>query len=377
MTGLLRMATLLNMCLLASTVHSASFDCQKATLKLDKVICADDGLSKLDEEVAHAYKRALARSQGPEVTKAEQIRWLKKRGACRENIECLKSSYKVRIVEVTRDEYENPSGWWMREGVGGELCDALHRRLADYRREDIDGCPVGMALSIPGLKEADGWRELNPVDHVDLINKLRFYTVLNLPDAYFEIWSETDYGQYQRNKVEQVKELLAPYLYTRKIVEDMVRQEGLRLRVQRFSIIRHSVGLGFVNQVEGQTLLEVRSSKRTQPAVVPYSVFSSGNFRHGNCPLTKEQDAGGEIVRSYFVSPDLADLDPAMRGTPVTNDRLVNYKGKLYFMGHVSSFGTLFKESYTTGALHSFCGIEWHGAKRWPELNLSQSQSHQ
>lgn len=39
--------------------HAASFDCAKAKTRAEKVICADPQLSKLDEELATAYRAAL------------------------------------------------------------------------------------------------------------------------------------------------------------------------------------------------------------------------------------------------------------------------------------------------------------------------------
>jgi uncharacterized protein len=40
---------------LATTANAASFDCKLAQAKIEKMICADSGLSKLDEQLSAAY----------------------------------------------------------------------------------------------------------------------------------------------------------------------------------------------------------------------------------------------------------------------------------------------------------------------------------
>jgi uncharacterized protein len=58
--------------------QAASFDCGKATEPLEKTICADPGLSKLDEEIAKAHDEASTRlsSDGRSILREEQDAWL-------------------------------------------------------------------------------------------------------------------------------------------------------------------------------------------------------------------------------------------------------------------------------------------------------------
>jgi uncharacterized protein len=60
-------------------VEAASFNCGKAERVLEKIICADPALSKLDEEMAAAYKAALLKldSEAGDVIRSEQQAWLK------------------------------------------------------------------------------------------------------------------------------------------------------------------------------------------------------------------------------------------------------------------------------------------------------------
>lgn len=57
---------------LVSEAHSASFDCQKANSPNEHLICEDEELSKLDDELAFAYKNALLKSSNPKELVANQ-----------------------------------------------------------------------------------------------------------------------------------------------------------------------------------------------------------------------------------------------------------------------------------------------------------------
>lgn len=57
---------------LTSGAHSAGFDCQKANSTNEHLICEDAELSKLDDELAFAYKEALRKSPNPKELVANQ-----------------------------------------------------------------------------------------------------------------------------------------------------------------------------------------------------------------------------------------------------------------------------------------------------------------
>jgi uncharacterized protein len=65
---------------------AASFNCQKAATRLDKMICGDPQLSRLDEEPASAYKYAKSLpGKNAEPAVVDQRRWFKsQRNACRD-----------------------------------------------------------------------------------------------------------------------------------------------------------------------------------------------------------------------------------------------------------------------------------------------------
>jgi uncharacterized protein len=65
--------------LLSTQATAASFDCNKAVSWVEKTVCSNPELSKLDEEMAKAYHDALASlsSEGQKETKQCQKQWLK------------------------------------------------------------------------------------------------------------------------------------------------------------------------------------------------------------------------------------------------------------------------------------------------------------
>lgn len=86
------------------TVHAASFDCVKAKTKIDKIICTDDVISKLDDELNSVYRLSLQNKNQAALIVQAQKQWLKKRNRCQDSA-CIKSMYLSRI-----NEFKSPSG---------------------------------------------------------------------------------------------------------------------------------------------------------------------------------------------------------------------------------------------------------------------------
>lgn len=84
---------------LMTTVQAASFDCTKASTKIEKMICRDAELSKFDDDLALAYQHTLDQSDDKQKVIIEQRLWLKNiRNACKDE-SCLKQSYQSRISQ--------------------------------------------------------------------------------------------------------------------------------------------------------------------------------------------------------------------------------------------------------------------------------------
>jgi ankyrin repeat protein/uncharacterized protein YecT (DUF1311 family) len=96
---------LLTLATTPTLLGAASFDCTKARSDVEKLICADDELSRLDEAVANAYEAAKTASWPSVRPVHDQRGWLVQRNACRDR-RCVKSVYENRLrdLQSARDD---------------------------------------------------------------------------------------------------------------------------------------------------------------------------------------------------------------------------------------------------------------------------------
>lgn len=80
------------------TAQAASFDCARASTKIEKMICGDAELSRLDEDLGATYKSAMQSDKEVETIRQAQKRWMKSRNSC-SDVTCLRDSYKTRMAE--------------------------------------------------------------------------------------------------------------------------------------------------------------------------------------------------------------------------------------------------------------------------------------
>jgi uncharacterized protein len=85
---------------LLSIAQAASFDCSKAATTVEKLICGDTEISKLDDELSLVYKSALQNETLAATIRLTQKQWIKGRNHCQE-LACLKTSYQTRIRELS------------------------------------------------------------------------------------------------------------------------------------------------------------------------------------------------------------------------------------------------------------------------------------
>lgn len=88
---------------LGFTTQAASFDCTKAVTKVEKLICGDVEISKLDEELDTAYREALKDEKQAYATKQAQKQWMKKRNRCTDAT-CVKGLYESRLQAINANE---------------------------------------------------------------------------------------------------------------------------------------------------------------------------------------------------------------------------------------------------------------------------------
>lgn len=83
--------------LMTTSVSLATgFDCAKAVSAVEKMICADAELSKLDSQMSKLYK---PKGESADFQRAIQRRWLKQRNQCAD-ADCLRTAYAARLREL-------------------------------------------------------------------------------------------------------------------------------------------------------------------------------------------------------------------------------------------------------------------------------------
>ena len=95
--------TAFGLMLLALNANAVSFDCNKASTPIEKAICSDPLLGKLDDVLSANYKYMRTRNIGGDDAKKDlwetQKSWFAARNKCA-TIACLVDSYKQRIDEI-------------------------------------------------------------------------------------------------------------------------------------------------------------------------------------------------------------------------------------------------------------------------------------
>ncbi len=160
----------------ANFACAASFDCDKAGTKVEKMICADPELSKLDEELGKAYNKALEANSDQASIKQKQRDWLKERNKCA-NSECIRTRYQDRIANLGKTvsevsqptKQDNPLVFKLEDGNDRDVCrdmaENLNRvqpSLASFSTEVVFD-PRMTQFSWPD------WKELDIKDYLDVV----------------------------------------------------------------------------------------------------------------------------------------------------------------------------------------------------------------
>lgn len=155
--------------------HAASFDCEKAASKVERLVCATAEVSDLDTKFAKAYESALSKLAADERNGliSEQRRWLQQsRNRCQQ-VTCLKHAYWERLArletyfrprqpELSEAELQkavqallNLGTFTLATGPGTQACGAILEDLKQMR--DIRFVPpTAVAQTIEDISP-DAW----------------------------------------------------------------------------------------------------------------------------------------------------------------------------------------------------------------------------
>lgn len=87
---------------LCSVSHAVSFDCLGATTFVEKAICTDPLLGKMDDTLSENYRYMLSSNIGDGAKKdlrVTQKKWLSERNKCTNN-KCVADAYRERVDQV-------------------------------------------------------------------------------------------------------------------------------------------------------------------------------------------------------------------------------------------------------------------------------------
>lgn len=83
-----------------SQAAGPSFNCANATSPVEQMICANEGLARLDQETADAFRALRAQSNDPNGITASQGNWRRSvRDVC-SHVSCVQQAYEARLAEL-------------------------------------------------------------------------------------------------------------------------------------------------------------------------------------------------------------------------------------------------------------------------------------
>ncbi|MDR2549439.1 MAG: lysozyme inhibitor LprI family protein [Desulfobulbus sp.] len=185
-------ALLVGMVLLwAVSAPAASFDCTKARTAVEKMICANAELSKLDEEIQPLYQQANQRTADPVGFRAEQRQWLKLRDSCND-AGCVAQTYRSRLAALHSFLQAPKPCFRLLERKWPEVASGHYPVCVDVLKSmnalcgDIPLCAWKISPSVPSLSLPQ-WEELDPKKYLKLIQHM--YQTPRTFDAPEEQWT--------------------------------------------------------------------------------------------------------------------------------------------------------------------------------------------
>ncbi len=152
---------------LGMTAQAASFDCAKAATKVEKLVCANPEISKLDDTLGKAYQDNLtnADEEQKQLLITEQKHWLKHtRNVCSDET-CLKLAYWSRQAELATF-FEPKQPLYQHEADKAEAIKHVLATAPLYLHGTVPGVPVAPNLCteiFDGLKQMKGIRFIDPI----------------------------------------------------------------------------------------------------------------------------------------------------------------------------------------------------------------------
>jgi uncharacterized protein YecT (DUF1311 family) len=190
-----------------ATGYSASFDCKKAKTEVEKLICADAELSRLDSDLGLAYRSTMKdlKTEQRDRVRSEQQAWLFSRDNCKDR-SCVAEMYRLRFAMLSSTTSAFPA-------IGrGEYKWIKFPKPDIYPSPDVTKLCQGFEKNInslgplknpllcerplnPNFKDFSKpeWTKLDPGEHIELIKKMDIsldYSGYKAPPFDETIWRQ-------------------------------------------------------------------------------------------------------------------------------------------------------------------------------------------
>ncbi|MDH0864427.1 hypothetical protein [Mitsuaria sp. GD03876] len=134
--------------------NAASFDCKKASTKVERLICEDRALSEMDDDLGDIYPVEDDVPANDPVRIAQRS-WLARRNACT-TADCLTQQYELRLSQLFCDE--RIASRSLGSGIGAGKCQYM--RVAVLKRELAPLVQRHAAMDIENTTSPDYTREV-------------------------------------------------------------------------------------------------------------------------------------------------------------------------------------------------------------------------
>lgn len=170
--------------LTSTPLLAASFDCTKAAMSVEKLICNNEDISSLDDQLAKSYKSALEKTSDKEGFKKTQAEWLKQQRLCKD-VACLSNVYQERIsalnsqtsssliASAASQSSQSPAAFYsgkLKLTKGGEfpICNLIFTFLENPKNRAHLGQTVDPLSAIKGVALPE-WQEISEEEYLKII----------------------------------------------------------------------------------------------------------------------------------------------------------------------------------------------------------------
>ncbi len=172
---------------IAVNVQAASFDCAKASTKVEHLICDNLEISRLDDELSASYKTALQDEKRAESIRQAQKEWLKERNSCAD-ADCVKKAYGTRLQALTTSTGNITSGY---KGTGVQQDVTPNKKPLYGHCVDLDDPHNCGSQSGKGYAVCETY-----LKYLNTLDKMPTCEVVVPPDFQRPNWEELDVMQH-------------------------------------------------------------------------------------------------------------------------------------------------------------------------------------